>query len=327
MGNLFNIFGLKQWNTPGGTASAVCLDMLEKDNLYIEGRANFHRQQLRESLLYTLLYQSPLRANIVLLGKSFGAYADLPHIKGYYTKYDDIYGVLANIAELIDKRENQIDIPTLYVFIEDYAALCANDNLISLQITRIVKLGKNANIKVIIFSEQLESATTSLLPNVRIGSGGMITYEENLYNMPVTSPEECSKRVAWWTRQHKRSFIDKWNGISPSTIPTVKNMTGLQYETYVARKLRRKGFKRIKVTQASGDYGADILAFDNKGKKTCIQCKKYQGSVGVRAVQEIIAAKGYYNCQRAMVITTASFTPNAKELARSQGVELFEYFM
>ncbi len=34
----------------------------------------------------------------------------------------------------------------------------------------------------------------------------------------------------------------------------------------------------------------------------------------------------YYKCHRAMVITTSTFTPAAKELANSAGVELYENF-
>lgn len=321
MGNWFK----RVWNTPGGSASALCLNMLEENNLLIVGQADSCRQQLRESLLYTLLYKSPVSLHLVLLGEVFHPYSELPHVDGYYKKYKDIYGVLVRIGEIIDDRVNQPNLPVLYVFIEDYAALLAYDAMIAFQITRIVKDSKSANIRLVVFTEPFESPATMLSANAKMVSGS-VAYKGALYSVPVVSSEQCRERIAWWTEQHKRSFFDKLGGLSPSSAPTVANMTGLQYESYVAQKLKKKGYKGIEVTQASGDYGADIIATDSKGRRTCFQCKKYHGSVGVAAVQEVIAAKAYYNCEKAVVITTATFTPNAQTLAEKAGVTLISNF-
>mgnify|MGYP003685803023 CR=1 FL=1 len=46
---------------------------------------------------------------------------------------------------------------------------------------------------------------------------------------------------------------------------------------------------------------------------------------GNKAVQEVIAAKQYYNCHKAIVITNNTFTKSAKDLARKCRVELFDY--
>ncbi len=104
-------------------------------------------------------------------------------------------------------------------------------------------------------------------------------------------------------------------------------MSGIDYEHFVAEQLSRQGFFNVEVTQASGDFGADIIMSDKNGDKVCVQCKQYSKPVGIKAVQEIIGAKAYYKCQRAMVITTATFTPAAKELAGTSGVELYENFV
>ncbi len=104
------------------------------------------------------------------------------------------------------------------------------------------------------------------------------------------------------------------------------DMPGIDYEHDVAEQLSRQGFLNVVVTQAGGDFGADILMQDRNGEKICVQCKQYRDPVGVKAVQEIIGAKAYYQCHRAMVITTSTFTAAAKELATSAGVELYEKF-
>lgn len=102
-----------------------------------------------------------------------------------------------------------------------------------------------------------------------------------------------------------------------------EDMPGLEYEHYVAKQLQAKGFKKVEVTKASGDFGADILAVDSDNSLVCIQCKKYAKPVGIQAVQEVLGAKAYYKGARAIVITNASFTPAAKDLAKRSEVELY----
>jgi restriction system protein len=107
----------------------------------------------------------------------------------------------------------------------------------------------------------------------------------------------------------------------------IEDMTGQEYERYVADKLLRRGFRKAEVTKASGDFGADIIATDAHGRKVCIQCKKYKKNVGVKAVQEVIAASKYYGCDSGMVITTAQFTAAAKKMAAQTDVKLEENFI
>lgn len=100
-------------------------------------------------------------------------------------------------------------------------------------------------------------------------------------------------------------------------------MTGYDYEYTVAAYLRHKGYSRVKVTQGSGDYGIDVLA--SKGNvKYAVQCKYYSNPVGVKAVQEAVAGVAYYGCNRAMVVTNNTFTPQAKKLATANNVVLME---
>lgn len=104
-----------------------------------------------------------------------------------------------------------------------------------------------------------------------------------------------------------------------------KQRDGHAYEHKVARALSARGYHNVKVTPGSGDFGADIIA--SKGfTKYAIQCKCYSGAVGVSAVQEAISGKAYYGCNRAMVVTNATFTPAAKKMAKKADVVLWERF-
>lgn len=106
--------------------------------------------------------------------------------------------------------------------------------------------------------------------------------------------------------------------------PDFSKMSGYDFEIFCAKLLRLKGYDHIDVTPKSGDFGADIIATDPDGKKVCFQCKNYQSPVGVKAVQEIIAAKAYYHCDEAAVITNSSYTDAARELAYETGALLLE---
>ena len=98
-------------------------------------------------------------------------------------------------------------------------------------------------------------------------------------------------------------------------------MNGYEYEQACAEYLRKKGFKDVRVTQASRDQGADIIA-RRKKEKYAFQCKYYSTPVGNKAVQEVYAAATFYDCDRAVVMTNATFTSGAVELAETLGVEL-----
>ena len=100
-------------------------------------------------------------------------------------------------------------------------------------------------------------------------------------------------------------------------------MNGHQYEHHAAKYLKRHGFHSVKVTKASGDYGADIIA-RKRGRRYAVQCKYYSSPVGIHAVQEVVAAKKHYRCSRAIVITNHSFTKPARTLAQENNVELIE---
>lgn len=89
----------------------------------------------------------------------------------------------------------------------------------------------------------------------------------------------------------------------------------LEYEKYVSGCLKDLGFK-ARPTKASGDQGADVLAEKN-GVSFAIQCKKYSGTVGNKAVQEANAGRDFYKCDYGVVVSNASFTKSARQAANA----------
>ena len=74
-------------------------------------------------------------------------------------------------------------------------------------------------------------------------------------------------------------------------------------------------------TPYQSDFGADFVLTWN-GAKMAVQAKRSRRQVGIAAVQEVVAAKAYYGCEKAMVVTNSYFTEQAIILARANGVRM-----
>lgn len=104
------------------------------------------------------------------------------------------------------------------------------------------------------------------------------------------------------------------------TIHIVDSMDGFQFESFLVSLFQAIGYD-VQETRKTGDQGADLFV-EKFGKKIVIQAKNYSGTVGNSAVQQVLAAKTFYNCDEAMVITNSYFTKSASELAESGAVKL-----
>lgn len=108
--------------------------------------------------------------------------------------------------------------------------------------------------------------------------------------------------------------------LSRARLEDLDEMTGWEFERWLERFFERLGFD-VKRTPYRGDFGADFVLTWN-GVKTAVQAKRSRRQVGVSAVQEVVAARGYYGCERAMVVTNSYFTEQAVILARANGVRM-----
>jgi len=112
--------------------------------------------------------------------------------------------------------------------------------------------------------------------------------------------------------------------IARSGLNDLDAMSGADFERYLALLFTKLGF-RVQRTARHGDFGADLVT-SRKHERIAIQAKRHRRKVGVRAVQEAVAAKGYYACDKAMVVTNSFFTRQAAKLADRNGVELWDRY-
>lgn len=107
-----------------------------------------------------------------------------------------------------------------------------------------------------------------------------------------------------------------------SPLSKIDKMSGEEFEYYLKLKLQKLGYK-VELTKTTGDYGADLFCF-TKNETIVVQAKRYDANVGTAAVQEVVAAKEYYEADLCAVITNSYFTLNAMNLAEANGVVLID---
>lgn len=107
-----------------------------------------------------------------------------------------------------------------------------------------------------------------------------------------------------------------------SGILDIDQMDGFQFEYYLEQLFKSQNYK-TEVTASRGDYGADLVLQKN-GQKIVVQAKRYSKPVGIKAIQEVAAAKSYYNANESWVVCNNSFTKQAINMAKSTDVKLID---
>lgn len=130
--------------------------------------------------------------------------------------------------------------------------------------------------------------------------------------------------VSLSTALHRKETRDK--AVTQAVVAALNwcdSISPLDFERYCCEFLRLIGW-RAETTKASGDQGADIIAWRD-GVRVICQCKKYAKAVGNKAVQEAFSAKQFYRATAGAVISNAPFTRGARELAVATDIRLLHF--
>lgn len=96
-----------------------------------------------------------------------------------------------------------------------------------------------------------------------------------------------------------------------------------EFEAFVARLFEAQQFTQLALVGRSGDRGVDVTGLDSEGNNTVIQCKRYiKNNVSSEAVQRLHSFAVTRGAKRRILVTTADFTPQAKDEARHTKTEL-----
>lgn len=101
------------------------------------------------------------------------------------------------------------------------------------------------------------------------------------------------------------------------------NLDGFQFEEFVARIFRKKGFRNVEVCPYTNDGGKDIIMEevtpDGEIIKAIVECKHHKSGIGRPIVQKLHSAVityDYTGRKKGYIVTSSRFTDNAIEYTR-----------
>jgi len=106
-------------------------------------------------------------------------------------------------------------------------------------------------------------------------------------------------------------------------MPEIDKMSGDDFEKYLASLFEKLGYKVELVGSHKGDYGTDLV-IEKQNERTAVQAKRWQSSVGIKSIQEVYGSLHFYSCTKALVVTNNYFTQQARRLAETNNVELWD---
>ncbi len=104
-----------------------------------------------------------------------------------------------------------------------------------------------------------------------------------------------------------------------------QDVASAEFEDFIAYLFTKHGYALVNLS-FNADFGADFI-LKKEGIKTAVQVKRYFKfhKVGLPDIRHLIGAKEYYQCQQALLVTTSSFNPAAKELANNEKIGIWDW--
>lgn len=121
---------------------------------------------------------------------------------------------------------------------------------------------------------------------------------------------------------HVADYFAPPGTVTPGTVADLDALSGIEFEETMQAILRDRGWQ-LDLTAVTGDFGADLIGRGPDGATWVIQAKRWKGSVGIEAVQQVLGAQAYYHSQKALLVTTAPLTKAAAELAEQTHVAVW----
>ena len=118
------------------------------------------------------------------------------------------------------------------------------------------------------------------------------------------------------TKKQNSRFVEVFN------LSQIDSLSGEEFENLLKVIFEKQGYD-VSLTKKSHDYGADLV-LRRKNKLSIVQTKCYEKNIGIKAVQEIIAAQRHYGADDMFVATNRYFSKDAIILAGEHNVKLID---
>lgn len=154
------------------------------------------------------------------------------------------------------------------------------------------------------------------------------TYKENIFVkfvrillLVILSPVVLIYLIVNFLKKlgEKKSNKDK---VAVFNMSQIDSLSGSEFETFLKTLFEKLGYS-VSLTKKSHDYGADLI-IQKKNETSIVQAKCYGKTVGIKAIQEIVAAKTHYGANSAIVATNNYFSKDAVVLATENNIRLLD---
>lgn len=124
----------------------------------------------------------------------------------------------------------------------------------------------------------------------------------------------CVWALAAWLRRRRAAQLlgAELQALSPDA-----------FEERVKLLLADLGWTQLQRRGGSGDRGVDLVGTVD-GQRTIVQCKRYARSVPPAMVRDLVGARSIQRADRALLVTTGTFTPQGYAEASDQPVDLWD---
>jgi restriction system protein len=137
--------------------------------------------------------------------------------------------------------------------------------------------------------------------------------------LPVAGLVLCLWLLAEIVKWQRRRLLDGQSGID-----SIRDLSWQEFEYLVGEAYRRQGFVVQETGSPSGDGGIDLL-LTRGPERVLVQCKQWKKRrVGVKPVRELYGVMVSEGASKAILITSGSFTPEARRFAEKSAVVLIE---
>lgn len=240
------------------------------------------------------------------------------------TEYMELEGYLNN---LFSNKHNDLSPKKLGRYKKSKSETMRIHKLIKLRSERRRDLYKR-NYNLIVNFLQIAERKVSIIDDYGDENWGALSKEIDICLKKIYQLKDNSDFLdesAWLKNKLNKSFLAYHKKVAKreASIKDIHKMSGVDFESWVVKILKENGFNNVRGTPAVGDQGADIIA-ERNGRNIVIQAKRYKGTVGNKAVQEVISAVQYYGSAEGWVITNSTFTTSAKALAQKSKIKLID---
>lgn len=229
-----------------------------------------------------------------------------------------------NLEKLIDllgsKYDISISIKELETVLPDYYIEARIEDLEKIFSKQETKYSEYLEHYVNYFGEKSSNRETFLLFTKFLKYKKLVP--KSIEDKPISKQVKgIAKDVSGYIKRQELNIFENQLK-SKLSISEIDKMNGKEFEQATKNLFKNQGYKTI-LTTYSNDQGADLI-LERFGEKIAVQAKRYSGKVPNKAIQEIVTAKQYYDCNEAWVVTNSYLTKQAKELAKKNNVEIIE---